>query len=121
MPRRILLTGADGFTGQHFSGMATECGNEVVPLDVDLTDGPAVAAEVLEQDFDSVVHLAAVSAVTHGDVEEIYRVNLFGTLNLLSAVEATEVSVDKVLIASSANVGFRDVACHYPLAGAGGK
>jgi len=53
---------------------------------------------------DVVVHLAALAFVGHGDAEGFYRVNVFGTLNLLEALAALESPPAKVLIASSANV-----------------
>ena len=104
MPARILLTGADGFTGLHFTRIAAEHGHDIIPLSSDLTDPAALKAELARLSFDHVVHLAGISAVTHADLEELYRVNLFGTLNLLSAIEASKQSVGRVLVASSANV-----------------
>lgn len=104
MTKRILLTGADGFTGQHFTKAAQQAGYEVHPLSADLTDAGSVAAEVVAAAADFVVHLAAISAVTHADEEAFYRVNLFGTQNLLKALAALPKSPKRVLLASSANV-----------------
>jgi GDP-6-deoxy-D-talose 4-dehydrogenase len=101
---RILLTGADGFTGQHFKVAAGSAGYEVIGLRSDLTDATAVAAEVAAVAPTHVVHLAAISAVTHADEAAFYRVNLFGTLNLLKALTALPEPPQKVLLASSANV-----------------
>lgn len=102
--RRLLLTGAQGFTGQHLSAAAQEAGYIVIPLNADLTDAAAIAAEVSAARPTYVVHLAAISAVTHADEEAFYRVNLFGTLNLLKALIALPAPPQKVLLASSANV-----------------
>ena len=102
--RRLLLTGAQGFTGQHLSAAAQEAGDTVIALKADLTDAAAIAAEVNADRPTHVVHLAAISAVTHADEEAFYRVNLFGTLNLLKALTALPETPKKVLIASSANV-----------------
>lgn len=101
---RLLLTGADGFTGRHLITAAQAVGYEVVWLKADLTDAAAVAAEVAEIAPTHVVHLAAISAVMHADEEGFYRVNLFGTLNLLKALAALPVVPQKVVLASSANV-----------------
>ena len=101
---RLLLTGAEGFTGRHFTAAAEAAGYEVVPLTSDLTDPPAVAAEVLQLAPTHVVHLAAISAVTHADEEAFYRVNVLGTLHLLQALAALPTPPEKVLLASSANV-----------------
>jgi nucleoside-diphosphate-sugar epimerase len=104
MAATILLTGSDGFTGQHFVRAANTQGFEVLELQGNLTDADALAAELAEARFDFVVHLAGISAVTHADLQDFYSVNLFGTLNLMSAIQASKSSPAKVLLASSANV-----------------
>ena len=101
---KLLLTGAEGFTGRHLTNAALTAGYEVFPLKADLTDAAAVAAEVSAIAPTHVVHLAAISAVTHADENAFYQVNLFGTLNLLKALVALPVAPAKVLLASSANV-----------------
>ena len=101
---RLLLTGAEGFTGRHLTQAARAAGYEVVALRSDLTDAPAVAAEVAAIAPTHVAHLAAISAVTHADELAFYQVNLFGSLNLLQALAALPVAPQKVLLASSANV-----------------
>lgn len=101
---KLLLTGASGFTGQHFTKAAQQAGYEVLPLSADLTDAKAVAAETAAAAPDFVVHLAAISAVTHTDEEALYRVNLFGTLNLLEALVTLHHPPKRILLASSANV-----------------
>lgn len=104
MTKRILLTGADGFTGQHFTEAARQAGYKTLALVADLTDAKAVDAEIAAATPDYVVHLAAISAVTHADEEAFYRVNLFGTQNLLKALAALPRVPKRVLLASSANV-----------------
>lgn len=101
---KLLLTGLEGFTGRHLAQAAHAAGYEVIGLKADLTDPGAVGNEVLEVEPTHVVHLAAVSAVTHADEEAFYRINLFGTLNLLKALTALPLAPKKVLLASSANV-----------------
>lgn len=100
----MLVTGADGFTGRQLLPKAKTLGWEVVELTVNLTDAEAVRAQVLAVKPTSVVHLAAISAVTHSDIDALYRVNLFGTLNLLNALKALDRKPECVLLASSANV-----------------
>lgn len=108
--KRLLITGADGFTGQHLRAAAERVGYEVLSLRSDLIDSAALISEVASVCPTYVAHLAAISAVTHLDPEAFYRVNLFGTLNLLDALKRLPVYPEKVLLASSANVyGNADV------------
>jgi nucleoside-diphosphate-sugar epimerase len=101
---RIAVTGAEGFTGQHFAAAARAAGHEVVPLASNLTDAAALRSEVASASFDAVVHLAAIAFVAHRDDRALYDVNLFGTLNLLEALAGMAQPPHRVLLASSANV-----------------
>lgn len=101
---KILLTGADGFTGRHFVQSATQAGHQVLQLKADLTDSAAVVAQVHGTQPDAVVHLAAISFVGNADLTAFYAVNVIGTMNLLAAVAALPKPPAKVLLASSANI-----------------
>lgn len=100
----ILLTGASGFTGSHFTAQARLIGHRILPLEADLRNPAAVSAAVAATDYDAVVHLAAISFVGHADNTAFYAVNVVGTTNLLQALAAKGSSPDRVLVASSANV-----------------
>ena len=113
--RRVLITGASGFTGRWLAARLTEAGYQVFGLtqepartpaemQADLCDPPGLRAARETARPDYIVHLAAITFVPHSDSAEIYRVNLFGTLNLLDAILAVGLQPRKVLIASSANV-----------------
>jgi nucleoside-diphosphate-sugar epimerase len=111
---KILLTGANGFTGRHFTALAQEKGHDVVALKADVTQAEALKAEVAAVQPTYVVHLAAISFVGHADVHAFYGVNLFGTLNLLNAMTALEKAPRSVVIASSANVYGNCIASPIP-------
>jgi GDP-6-deoxy-D-talose 4-dehydrogenase len=101
---RILVTGADGFTGVHFVKQAREAGYEVFEFNANLTDPDAVQAQVDAAAPDVVVHLAAISFVGHDKPSAFYDVNVIGTLNLLDALLKLPKPPKRVLLASSANV-----------------
>ncbi|MBB3813595.1 nucleoside-diphosphate-sugar epimerase [Xanthomonas arboricola] len=118
--KRVLVSGATGFTGRYMTQQLKEQGCTVIGVGtrpdttssagidefwpMDLRDPADVARVVTEADAEYVVHLAAVAFVGHGDVDDFYRVNLLGTRNLLQALASTRRRPEKVLIASSANV-----------------
>jgi len=101
---RILLTGAEGFTGRHFIERASAKGHSIVALRSDLMEDEALRKEVLEVAPDAVVHLAAISFVGHADETAFYAVNVVGTTNLLDALARLPTKPQRVLLASSANI-----------------
>jgi nucleoside-diphosphate-sugar epimerase len=101
---KILITGADGFTGTHFSLVAAAEGHQVIPLKSDLTNAQALSQEVAAVCADAVVHLAGISFVGHSDAAKFYAINTVGTANLLQALEQLATKPAKVLLASSAIV-----------------
>ncbi len=114
--KRALVTGIAGFTGHYVAQELRAAGYEVFGLAspgrepgadtvaVDLTDRAALADAVHALQPDVVVHLAAIAFVAHSDVEQIYRVNVTGTRNLLEALAASPKKPSAVLLASSANI-----------------
>jgi len=122
---RVLVTGIHGFTGLHLSAALEQAGHEVygtvrageptgaMRLRADLTDPQALRDAIDHVQPHHIVHLAAVSFVAHGDVQEIYRTNIVGTRNLLQALASSRVakSLGTVLLASSGNIyGHADAA-----------
>ena len=114
--KRALITGLSGFTGRYLEQELRAAGYEVFgtitpgqapavgQYAVDLNDRAGMAAMVQEVRPDVVAHLAAIAFVGHGDVEQIYRVNVAGTRNLLEALAGLEQKPSAVLLASSANI-----------------
>jgi nucleoside-diphosphate-sugar epimerase len=101
---RILLTGADGFTGRHFVQAAHLAGHQVIALTANLTDKTAVSEEVRQAQPDAVVHLAAISFVGNAEEAGFYAVNVVGSMNLLHGLAGLSQPPVKVLVASSANI-----------------
>ncbi len=123
--KRVLLTGAMGFTGRYMAAELASHGYQVVgvagrandgapgddalqrpvrTLQADLLDQEALNRAVAEVRPDIVIHLAALAFVGHGRANDFYNVNLIGTRNLLEAIHACDQAPECVLIASSANV-----------------
>lgn len=101
---RLLLTGADGFTGRPFRQHAEAAGYAVVSLRADLTDRGALDQEVRQVRPEAVVHLAGIAFVGHAKEEAFYAVNTVGTTNLLDALSHLDVPPKMTLLVSSANV-----------------
>ena len=101
---RILVTGAEGFTGLHFVRQARAAGHELVEFTANLTDPAAVKSQVAEAAPEAVIHLAAISFVGHSLASAFYDVNVVGTLNLLDALQGLAQAPRQILLASSANV-----------------
>jgi nucleoside-diphosphate-sugar epimerase len=114
--KRALVTGLHGFTGRYMARELEEAGyrvfgtalaDETGAADVfsaDLLDRDAMAALVERVQPDVVVHLAGIAFVAHANAEQIYRVNVAGTRNLLEALATLERKPSAVLLASSANI-----------------
>ena len=101
--RRILVTGASGFVGQHLRGalraafpqaslVAATRGELVTGWDgtvaLDLREPDSCGAAIVAAAPDAVVHLAALAAVGESFADPLpsWRVNLLGTLALAEAV-----------------------------------
>lgn len=101
---RILVTGLSGFTGQYVKAALQSGGHEVIGLNSDLLDVQSLNDELAATRLDAVIHLAAIAFVGHGDINDLYQVNLIGTRNLLQALTHVPTPIKHVLIASSANI-----------------
>jgi nucleoside-diphosphate-sugar epimerase len=102
--KKVLITGARGFTGIHVCRLLLMHDFTVFGLDAELNDREAVFAEVTKIEPDYVLHFAAISFVAESNVDEIYRVNVVGSINLLDALVSQAHPVRKVILASSATV-----------------
>jgi nucleoside-diphosphate-sugar epimerase len=114
--KRALITGLSGFTGRYVAQELRAAGYQVFgtitpgqpagegEYAVDLLDRAGLAAVIRDVQPDVVAHLAAIAFVAHGDVDQVYRVNVVGTRNLLDALAAAAHKPSAVLLASSANI-----------------
>ncbi|WP_139110846.1 GDP-mannose 4,6-dehydratase, partial [Acidithiobacillus thiooxidans] len=101
---RLLLTGANGFVGQYVQA-ALPC----VPLPdgLDLRDPAVLTAAVAAIRPDAVLHLAAQSFVpaSFENPHETFDINLYGTLNLLEALQAAAFRGRMIFVGSGDTYG----------------
>jgi nucleoside-diphosphate-sugar epimerase len=90
--------------GYEVIGLSNGEHDEPGSIRANLLDREAVHQAVASVRPDVVLHLAAIAFVAHGDVDEMYRVNVVGTRNLLDALASAEHKPGLVVLASSANV-----------------
>ncbi len=114
--KKILITGLSGFTGSYIKEAFQVQGYEIVGLsqennradrdDVvcDITNFDSLCNVLKDHELTGVIHLAALSFVGHKSPLDFYAVNTIGTENLLRALTETQKNLQKVILASSANV-----------------
>ncbi len=119
--KKILVTGAAGFTGKYVAEELLRRGYEVVGLvfsnasvgqvACDLTDKLAVKQCLGAVKPDGIIHLAGLSFIGNEDQKAFYDVHVFGSLHILEAISELELEVAKIVLASSANIyGRPDIA-----------
>lgn len=117
--QKLLLTGANGFVGQHLIS-ALQGSYQILGIvhNSDLQNSSSVSYEngnILDRGFledlikkfqpDTVIHLAAIAPTWTQDPENIFKINLIGTLNLYLAIEECKKSSGfdpKIIYVSSA-------------------
>lgn len=113
--KRVLITGITGFTGAHVREEFVSNGWRVFGLSrksndlkdcvrIDLLDPASLNEAVAQIQPQAVVHLAGISSPAHSQPIDFYNTHVQGTLNLLNALVACGGSLQKVLLASTANV-----------------
>lgn len=110
----VLITGSQSFTATYLRNDLLAANYDVKGLThtphitsnwetfTDLSDSMAVCDAIAKIQPHYVIHLAGISSLLHENNEELYKINLQGTLNLLTALK--NVPVKKIILASSAYI-----------------
>jgi len=112
---KVLITGIDGFTGQHLEIFLLQKGFEVFGtvleknlketyLACSIQNKKEVVSVIEKIQPEYIIHLAAISFVGEKNASLIYDVNVIGTQNVLDALIELKISPKKILLASSATV-----------------
>ena len=119
---RTLITGANGFVGQHLKRELEANGYTVHTTDIsgdvdfilNLLDGEQVHAHLKKQRYDSIVHLAGFSSVrlSWENFQKTLELNVFPTINILESVSQTHIGTRVLLIGSSDQYGLAAQAGH---------
>lgn len=113
--KTVFITGITGFTGVHLENFFLNKGCNVFGTTyqkslkdnyfvVDITNKNQLKKVFESVRPDYIIHTAAISFVAGDNQNQMYQVNVFGTLNLLDAIIECEIQPEKIVIASSAAV-----------------
>lgn len=123
--KRIMFTGGSGKAGRHVVQYLVEQGYRVLNIDTKPLNNPAVRTLITDitdsgqifnafssytglhefdpdlrpEKIDAVVHFAAIPRIMITPDNEVYRINVMGTYNVIEA--AVKLGIPKVIIASS--------------------
>jgi nucleoside-diphosphate-sugar epimerase len=123
--KRIMFTGGSGKAGRHVVQYLVDNGYRVLNIDTKPLDNPAVRTLITDitdsgqvfnafssytglhefdpdlrpEKIDAVVHFAAIPRIMITPDNEVYRINVMGTYNVIEA--AVKLGIPKVIIASS--------------------
>lgn len=111
---KVFITGITGFTGRYLEKLLAHdfdvAGSTIFPsphnhhFTCDLREEEKLTEIITSFKPDYIIHLAAISFVNAKDQLGIYDVNVFGSLNLLKAIEKPDYIPKKIILASSAAV-----------------
>ena len=107
---RALITGGQGFVGQHLERHLRDQGDDVVILDMetDVAKAEVVSQAILQAAPDAIYHLAALSHVgdSWNDPSQVLSVNVIGTANVLAAARQCDHDVTTLVVSSAEVYGI---------------
>lgn len=123
---RILVTGASGFVGRHAVRDFAAAGHDIVAMvgpgqptqldgvssvaEADLLEPESLASVVRDSRADACLHLAGIAFVPVGwtHPQDVFRVNVIGTINLLETFRELRPEARMLVITSSQIYGQQD-------------
>ena len=116
---KVLVTGINGFVGKILHSELLSSSHEVFGIDIesaseninaaDLRDSGAITGIVQDIKPDRIVHLAGIARVDSENINEIYEINVNGTLNVLNAAITGGNNIPFLLVSSSQVYGNPDL------------
>lgn len=112
--KKVLITGIDSFTGIHLSKYLVKSGydvygtsflkndNKKYKCDITIKEDIINVLNIIKPDF--LIHLSAISFVSHGNNKDFYNVNTIGTINILDSFLELKQIPEKIILASSATI-----------------
>ncbi len=114
MSNRVLITGIDSFTGKHLASYLEKFDFDVYGTSLssssdkkyrcDITDKNQIINILKTLKPNYFVHLSGISFPAHMYSKDFYKVNTIGTTNILDAILEVNLTLEKVILASSATV-----------------
>lgn len=112
--KKVLITGIDSFTGKHLSSYLESFGYDVYGTSnssngnkkyrCDITKKDDIANVLKNVKPDYFIHLSGISFAAHDNIEDFYKINTIGTVNILDAFVELEQKPSKMILSSSATI-----------------
>ena len=121
MAQKVLVTGSTGFIGKYVTCGLADLGldlnvisrkncalfnkyKNISTSNISINDRKGLSDLLKYFKPDTIIHLAAIASPTHGNISEIYEVNVYGTEILLDAVMDFCPEGTRVVLTSTAGV-----------------
>lgn len=115
MSDKVLILGAEGFTGRHLTdflksqglkvyGTSSSISNFENRFHCDIRQKEQIKDILQTITPDYIINLAGISFVAENNANLMYEVNLTGAVNILEAIIESKLNIKKVILASSATV-----------------
>ncbi len=110
---RVFVTGINGFVGRYLKDELERASHTVYGLDncadtfsdktfsADIRDYKKIQNIILNTTPEIIVHLAAISLVDYKNIDNIYDVNINGTLNILKVCVSANIVIPLIFVSSS--------------------